>query len=161
MGGPVEDEERARKVVRAWTLHGQRWSTRAIGAELGVSHVTVQAYIAEYREAAQWSEVTLKAGRRARMVEVLEQVARIGIERLTAVDEDGEPVEKYKDVATPLLGYLQEISRVEGNYAPVRTVVEDDRRPPDPVLLAAMDREARRAELADEDEQRRELEQGS
>lgn len=161
MGGPAEDRERAAKVARAWTLHGQRWSSREIGDDLGVSHATAQRFISEARAAAEWSEVTLKAGRRARMVEVLEQVARIGIERLTAVDEDGQPAERYKDVATPLLGYLQEISRIEGNHAPAVALTGDDRKPPDPVLLAAMEREARRAELADDEDERRELEQGS
>jgi len=160
VGGAVEDRERAAKVARAWTLHGQRWSSREIGADLGVSHRTAQLWVEEARQALEWSEITERAGRRARMVEVLDQIARIGVERLVAVDEEtGQPVEKYKDVAPALLGYLQEINRVEGNYAPIRTVNSDDRRPPDPALVAAMRAEASRAAALDEAEARRELEQ--
>lgn len=159
MSRPDEDQERAAKVARAWTLHGQRWSSREIGAELGISHRTAQLWVEEARRAAEWSEITARAGRRARMVEVLDQVARIGIGRLVATDEDGQPAERFKDVAPALLGYLQEINRVEGNYAPIRVANEDDRRPPDPALIAAMRAEASRATALDEEQARRELEQ--
>jgi hypothetical protein len=171
VSGPGDDAERAAKVARAWTLHGRRWSSRMIGRELGVSHVTAQAWIEEARQAEEWREITERAGRRGRMSAVLNEVARIGVERLLAVEPDtlpdgsknpraGQPVERYKDVAPALLGYLQEINRVEGNYAPVRVSVEDDRRPPDPGLLAAMALERDRALAADEQEQRRALEDG-
>lgn len=153
-----EDQERARKVARAWSLHGQRWSLREIAAELGAHHSTVAAWITEAREAAEWSEVTERAGRRARMGEFLNQLARIGVERLTAADEDGQPLEKWKDVVPGLMSVVTELNRVEGNYAPIK-VVADDRRAPDPVLIAAMELEARRAERRDEDEQARELEE--
>jgi len=154
----LEDLTRDQKVARAWTLHGQLRSSREIGQALGVSHVTAQAWIAEARRAVEWSEITERAGRRARMGEFLTRLARIGVERLEAVDEDGQPLEKYKDVVPGLMQVVRELNLVEGNHAPIR-VQTDDRRPPDPGLIAAMEQEARRAELADAEEQRRELEQ--
>lgn len=152
--------DRERKVARAWTLHAQRWSLRQIAAEIGgVSHVTVMAWITEAREAAEWIEVTQARGRRARMGEFLNELARIGVERLTAVDEDGAPVERYKDVVPGLMSVVSELNRVEGNYAPTRTVSEIDRRPPTPGLVKALEEETRRIEAADDEELRRELEQ--
>lgn len=169
MSGPGDDAERAARVVRAYSLWTRRWSLRAIAADLGVHHSTAADWIEEARRAEQWREVTERAGRQGRMVGVLNEIARIGVERLTAVEpatladgsdnpRAGQPVERYKDVAPALLGYLQEINRVEGNYAPVQVAV-DDRRAPDPALVAALEAEARRAELGDADEQRRALEE--
>lgn len=157
--GADEDAERARKVMRAYQLHGQRWSSRDIGAELGVSHMTAQRWIEEYRQALEWHETHERAGRRARMVGFLDELARRGIARLEERDEDGEPVAPWEVVTPVLLKVAQEINRVEGNYAPVRVATEDDRRPPDPALVAAMREEAARASALDEDETRRELEQ--
>ncbi len=153
-----EDEDRERKVARAWTLHRRRWSSRAIGADLGVSHVTAPRWVEEARQAHEWSEVQQRAGRRARMVGFLDELARRGVARLEERDEDGEPVATYEAVVPVLLKVVQEINRVEGNYAPVRVAVDDDRRPPDPALVAALEEEARRTERLDEDEVRRELE---
>lgn len=159
MAGPNGDAERAARVARAWTLHAvRRWSLREIATELGVSHETVRGYIREAREAAEWSEVTERAGKRARMSEFLNELARRGIARLEAVDDDGQPVERYQDVVPALMKVVQEINRVEGNYAPLRVAVDEDRRPPDPELLRAMQEEAARAEALDADEVRRELE---
>jgi hypothetical protein len=155
---PDRELTRDEKVARAWTLHGQRWSSREIGAELGVSHVTAQAWVQEARLAAEWSEVTERAGKRARMGEFLNQLARIGVDRLQAVDEDGQPLEKWKDVVPGLMSVVREINLVEGNHAPLK-VSTDDRRPPDPGLIAAMEAEARRAEALDAAEQARELEE--
>lgn len=169
MAESSDDAERAAKVARAWTLHAiHRRTLRTIAAELGVHHSTAAAWIEEARRAEEWREITERAGRRARMSAVLNEVARIGVERLLAVHPDeitpgvehpraGQPVERYKDVAPALLGYLQEINRVEGNYAPQRVSVEDDRRPPDPLLVAAMKDEARRTAALDEQERRRAL----
>lgn len=153
-----EDEERARKVARAWTLHNRRWSSRAIGAELGVSHVTAQAWIEQARQEEEWREVTESAGRRARMGGFLNELTRIGTERLLAVDEDGNPRERWKDVVPGLMTVVQELNRVEGNYAPLRMTM-DDRRPPDPVLRRAMELEAQRAAAEDEAETRKALEE--
>lgn len=157
----MDEAERAEKVARAWTLHRQRWSSRAIGDELGVSHVTAQRWVEEARLAAEWSEVQQRAGRRARMVGFLDELARRGIKRLEETDEDGQPVATYEAVVPVLLKVVQEINRVEGNYAPVRVAVDDDRRPPDPALVLALEEEARRTERLDENEVRRELEDGS
>jgi len=160
-----DDGERERKVARAWTLHRQRWSSRAIGAELGVTHRTAQLWVEEARHAHEWAETTHRDGRRARMVGFLDELARRGIERLEGRPagthgEDDEGVEPgpYEAVVPVLMKVVQEINRVEGNYAPTRVSVEDDRRPPDARLLAAMEDEARRTERLDEAETRRELE---
>lgn len=162
-----EDAERAANVVRAYRLHGQRWSSRDIGEELGVSHTTVQRWIEEYRQAAEWSEVQERAGRRARMVEFLNELARRGVTALegrkpgTLGPEDaGLDPQPYDKVTPALMRVVTEINRVEGNYAPIRIANEDDRRPPDPGLLAAMRAESSRATALDEAEARRELEQG-
>ena len=166
MAGAGNDAERAAKVVRAYRLHAQRWSSRAIAEELGVSHTTARAWVEEYRLAAEWSEVQERAGRRGRMVEFLNELARRGVAALegrpagTNGDEDaGQEPQPYDKVVPALMRVVSEINRVEGNYAPIRVASEDDRRPPDPALVAAMREEARRTGLADEDEARRELEQ--
>jgi hypothetical protein len=156
--GAPEDAERAARVVRAYTLWTQRWDLRSIGAEIGVSHETVRTYVAEYRDAIEWRESRDRTMRTGRVVALLETVIRRGIARLEAVDEDGQPVERYADIAPHLVRAVAELNRVEGNYAPLRVSVDDDRRPPDPALLAAMEDEARRAERLDADEVRRELE---
>jgi len=161
-----EDAERAARVARAWTLHRRRWSSREIGAELGVSHATAQRYVEEARHAAEWSEIQQRAGRRGRMVAFLDELARRGVERLegrpagtNGPDDPGVEPSTYEVVVPVLMKVVQEINRVEGNYAPVRMAMEDDRRPPDAALLAAMEDEARRTERLDDAELRRELEE--
>jgi len=155
--GPDQDAERAANVVRAYQLHGQRWSSREIAQELGVSHTTVRRWIEEYRQAAEWSEVAERAGRRARMVEFLNELARRGVTALEGDPERDIEPQPYEKVVPALMRVVSEINRVEGNYAPVRVATEDDRRPPDPALIAAMREEAARASALDEAETRREL----
>jgi hypothetical protein len=156
---PDQDAERAANVVRAYRLHAQRWSSREIGEELGVSHTTARRYVEEYRQAAEWTEVQERAGRRARMVEFLNELARRGVEALEGNENKGLEPQPYDKVTPALMRVVTEINRVEGNYAPTRVVTEDDRRPPDPLLVEAMREEAARATALDEDEVRRELEQ--
>lgn len=153
-----EELSRADKVVRAHDLWSQRWDLRRIGAAIGVSHETARQYIKEYRDAAEWRESRDRAVRSDRIVALLEVVIRKGIERMEAVDDDGQPVERYADVAPHLVRAVAELNKVEGNYAPTRVAVSDDRKPPDPTLTAALEREARAAEVADAEESRRELE---
>ncbi len=161
-----EDAERAARVARAWTLHRQRWSSRDIGAELGVSHATAQRYVEEARQAAEWSEIRERAGRRARMGALLDELGRRGIERLqgrpagtNGPDDPGVEAAPYEVVVPVLLKVTDQLNRLEGNYAPIRMATEDDRRPPDPALVAAMEDEARRTERLDDAELRRELEE--
>jgi hypothetical protein len=65
--------------------------------------------------------------------------------------------DRYQDVVPPLMKVVQELNRVEGNYAPVR-VQDETRRRPDPELLEALERETRAVEDGDAEESRRELE---
>lgn len=162
----AEADERAARVARAWLLHTQRWSSRDIGAELGVSHVTAQAWIKEAREAAEWSEIRERAGRRARMGEFLNELARRGVAALegrpagTLNDEDeGEPPQPYKDVVPALMRVVTELNRVEGNYAPTRFIDDTPRTPPSPALARALEAQTQAIESADDEDLRRELEQ--
>lgn len=152
------EADRAARVARAWTMHRNRASLREIAAELECSPTTAGAFVTEARIAEEWRETQERAGRVGRMSAFLNELARIGVERLEAKDEDGEPVHKYKDVVPALMTVVQEINRVEGNYAPTRVQVGDDRKPPDRELALALEREARAAEAADAEESRRELE---
>jgi hypothetical protein len=168
--GAGRDVERAARVVRAYQLWGQRWDLRSIAVELEVSHETVRRYIAEYVEANEWREARARAGRVDRMSGFLNQLAAHTMEELLEpeLDEDGAPVLKAngqpkrlretKDVLPGLMKIVTEINRVEGNYAPLRTIAENDRRPPDPALVEALEQETRSVEAADDDEMRRELE---
>jgi hypothetical protein len=160
------DAERAARAARAWTLNGRRWSLRDIAAELGVAPNTVRQYIAEVQEAEEWAEARERSARADRMVVFLNELARRGVAALegrpagTLHDEDeGEAPQPYDKVVPALMRVVQEINRVEGNYAPTRVAVSDDRREPDLELRAALEREAAAAEAADAEDSRRELEQ--
>ncbi len=157
------DPERPARVARAWAMWSRRASLREIAAELGVSHETVRQYVLEAREATEWSEVQQRAGKRARMVEFLNALAARGVERLegrpATDDRPAVEPEPYERVVPALMKVVQELNRVEGNYAPVRVTSEDQGRAPDPELMAALEQEARRAEALDAAEQRRALEE--
>lgn len=171
MAAPTGDE-RARAVARAWTLHSlnRKTTLREIADALAdegwaVSHETVRVYLAEAQEAQQWGDLQDLARKRGRVVTLLEELTRRGIGALEGrpagtlgPDDEGMEPRPYAEVVPPLMKVVQELNRVEGNYAPTRVAVTDDRRPPDPKLIAAMEAEARRAEALDADEQRRELE---
>jgi hypothetical protein len=159
------EHDRAARMARAWTLHRDRWSLREIAAELGCSPETARSDIAAARVAEEWREVQERAGRVGRMTAFLNTLAARGVAALEGRpagtlgdDDEGVEPQPYAMVVPALMKVVQEINRVEGNYAPTRVAVGDDRRAPDAELLAALEREARAAEDADAEDQRRELE---
>jgi DNA-binding Lrp family transcriptional regulator len=159
------DADRAARAARAATLHAQRASLREIAAELSVSPETVRTYIREVRDAEEWADARARQARGDRMVVFLNELARRGVVALegrpagtNGNDDEGQEPQPYAQVIPALMKVVQEINRVEGNYAPTRVAVADDRKPPDATLAAALEREARAAEVADAEESRRELE---
>lgn len=161
------DAERAARAARAWTLHGQRASLREIAAELEVSPETVRTYIREVQDEEEWAEARAREARSDRMVGFLNELARRGVRALegrkpgtNGKDDPGMDAQPYAQVVPALMTVVKELNRVEGNYAPTRVAVQDDRRNGgDPELRAALEREARAAEVADAEDVRRELEQ--
>lgn len=138
------------RVAQAWSLRTHEGLSYAeIARRLGVSSSTAHAWVARGTDAR---EDTGRAG----------QVTR-DVATVDALLARGETEHEAGDLTWPnyvrgVLGLLGHRARLLGLYAPVRVSMADEKRPPDPALIAAMRAEAERAGLLDEDEVRRELE---
>lgn len=155
MGRPPPDPE---LVFRAYQLWGQRMSLRQIGREVGASASSVREWIAQARRAEEWREAQERSGRVDRMSTFLNELARIAIAELEERDDDGRRVRETKDVLPGLMKVVQEINKIEGNYAPTRTVAEAPTGPgPNPELARLIAAERRAVRAMDEENNRREL----
>lgn len=141
------------RVAQAWALRTHEGlSYQEIADRLGISKGTAHAWVGRAGDALEAGPVQDRHSTRQRDAATVDAWLARG-EELYGAESIGWL--EFVRGAVPL---LQHKARLLGLFMPVRVQMEDQKRPPDPALLAAMELEARRAQAADEQEQERALE---